>query len=108
MTQSAVAKWHIEREAGEAVNRAGLAYDHPIRALLEKSAVITGVREAVVRVPDQSGQLVTLDYRIKEMKSDPRYAALFPQPEGMVAKGDMEQLREHFNDIAAGKTVVQK
>ena len=107
MTQSAVAKWHIEREAGEAVNRAGLAYDHPVRALLEESAVIAGVRQSVVRVPSESGELVTLDERIKEMRSDSHYSALFPQPEGMVAKGDMQRISENFEAIAAGKVAVK-
>jgi hypothetical protein len=107
MAQSAVAQWHIEREAGEAVQRAALAYDHPVRAILEKSAEITGVRQAVVRVPDESGQLITLDERIKEMRNDPRYCALFSQPEGVVAKQDMEQLSQNLDLIAAGKVEVR-
>ncbi len=107
MTHSPVALWHIEREAGEAVRRAGLKYDHPVRALLEGSAVIAGVRQAVVRVPDESGELVTLDERIRQMKSDARYSALFPQPEGIVAKGDTEQLRQNFAAIAEGKFEVR-
>lgn len=108
MTHSAVAQWHIERESGEAVKRAGLPYDHPVRALLEKSGQITGIREAVVRIPNESGELVTLDERIKEMRNDPRYSALFPQPEGIVAKGDMERISENFEAIAEGRVVVQK
>jgi hypothetical protein len=107
MTESAVARWHIEHESGEAVGRAALPYHHPVRALLEKSAVIAGVRQAVVRVPNESGELVTLDDRIKEMKKDPRYSALFPQPERMVAKGDMEQLRKNFDGIVAGRIAVE-
>jgi len=107
MTESAVARWHIEQEAGQAVKRAGLPYDHPVRALLEKSAVIAGMRQAVVRVPSETGELVTLDYRIKEMKNDPRYSALFPQPEGIVAKGDMQRIRDNFDAIAAGKVEVE-
>jgi len=76
--------------------------------LLNKCAEDTGVREAVVRVPDESGQLVTLDDRIKELRSDPRYSDIFPQPERIVAKGDMEQLTENFDAIAAGKVIVEK
>jgi|SRR5580704_11763734 hypothetical protein len=93
--------------AGEAVKRAGLAYDHPVRALLERSAEITGVRQAVVRVPNESGQLVTLDDRIVELKSDPRYSSVFPQPERMDIKGDMEKLSENFDAIASGKIAVE-
>src|SRR5512133_320273 len=107
MTQSAVAKWFIERETGEAVKRAGLAHDHPVRALLEKSGVIGGVRQAVVRVPNESGELLTLDDRIKELKSDPRYSDFFPQPEKLVAKLDMQRLSENFAAIATGKVVVE-
>lgn len=107
MGHSAVAQWHIERESGEAVKRAGLPYDHPVRALLEKAAVIVGVREAVVRVPNESGQLVTLDDRIKEMKGDSRYSSMFPQPERKDIKGDMERLSENFEAIAAGRVAVE-
>jgi len=107
VTHSAVAQWFIEREAGEAVRRAGLAYDHPVRALLERSSVIAGQRQGVVRVPNESGELVTLDERIRQMKSDARYSALFPQPEGIVAKGDTEQLRQKFAEIADGKIEVR-
>jgi hypothetical protein len=107
MSNSAVAQWHIEHEAGQAVKRAGLEYDHPVRALLERSAVIAGVRQGVVRVPDESGELVTLDERIRQMKSDPRYSALFPQPEATVAKQDMEQLSQNLDAIASGKVEVR-
>ena len=107
MTESAVARWHIEQESGEAVRRAALPYDHPVRAILEKSAVIAGVRQAVVRVPDESGELVTLDERIRQMKSDPRYSALFPQPEGRVPKGDGQRISENFDRIAAGTVEVE-
>jgi hypothetical protein len=107
MTESAVGQWFIESKAGQAVKRAGLEYDHPVRALLEKSAEIVGVREAVVRVRNESGELVTFDDRIKELKNDSRYSALFPHPEAKVAKGDMEQLRENFERIASGKVEVE-
>jgi hypothetical protein len=107
MSNSAVAQWHIEHEAGQAVKRAGLEYDHPVRAILEKTAVIAGVRQGVVRVPDESGELVTLDERIRQMKSDPRYSALFPQPEGRVAKGDGQRISENFEKIAAGTVEVE-
>jgi hypothetical protein len=108
MTESAAGQWFIESETGQAVKRAGLQYDHPVRALLEKSAEIVGVREAVVKVRNESGELVTLDDRIKELRSDPRYSDIFPHPEGIVAKGDMERLSENFDAIAAGRVVVQK
>jgi hypothetical protein len=84
-----------------------LAHDHAIRALLEKSGVIAGTRQAVVRVPSESGELVTLDDRIKELKSDPRYSDFFPQPEKLVAKLDMQRLSENFEAIATGKVVVE-
>jgi hypothetical protein len=106
MTESAAGQWFIESETEQAVKRAGLQYDHPVRALLEKSAEIVGVREAVVRVRNESGQLVTLDDRIVELKNDPRYSSMFPQPERKDIKGDMEKLRENFDAIASGKIAV--
>jgi hypothetical protein len=107
MTQSAVAKCHIEHEAGEAVRRAGLKYDHPVRAILENSAVIAGLRQSVVRVPNERGALVTLEERIKELRKDSRYSDLFPHPEGKVSKSDTEQLRQNFDGIASGKVEVE-
>jgi hypothetical protein len=65
------------------------------------------VRQAVVRVPGENGELLTPDDRIKEMKSDPRYSDLFPRPEGIVAKGDTEQLSQKFALIAEGKFEVR-
>jgi hypothetical protein len=107
MTESAVARWHIEHESGEAVKRAGLEYDHPVRGMLEKRAEITGVRDAVVRVRNENGELVTPDEYIKQLRDDPRHSDLFPQPEGIVAKGDMQRLSENLEAIASGKVIVE-
>jgi hypothetical protein len=108
MTESAAGQWFIDTEITEGLKRAGLDYDHPVRGVLEKRAVVTGVRDAVVRVRNENGELVTPDEYIKELRNDPRHSALFPQPEGIVAKGDMQRLSENLQAIASGKVIVEK
>jgi hypothetical protein len=66
-----------------------LEYDHPVGKLLDREAEIVGLREPVVRVRGANGQLLMLDDRIKELRHDPRYAAIFPADPPKVAKGDL-------------------
>jgi hypothetical protein len=101
------AQYVMDEEIGQALKRACLEHYHPIRELLSESAEIMGVREAVVRVRDDSGQHVTLDERIRQLRIDPRFTALFPQPAPKVAKDDLAMLRANFERIADGSVVVE-
>src|ERR1019366_6680726 len=52
-TRSSTAQKFISDEITQALLRAGLDYDHPIREVLDREAEIVGVRDAVVRVRDE-------------------------------------------------------
>lgn len=107
MTRSPTAQKFIHDDIEEALARAGLKYDHPLRELLDREAEIVGNREPVVRVRGASGQMLMLVDRIKELRHDPRYAAIFPAEPPKVPKGDLGKLSENFSAIAEGKVVVE-
>ncbi|HET9306115.1 MAG TPA: hypothetical protein VFO46_08830 [Candidatus Sulfotelmatobacter sp.] len=106
MQKTEIMKRFIHRDVVKALVYSRLDYDHPIGEVLEREAEIVG-QPGCVRVLDESGGWIMLEDRIKELKSDPRYAALFLQPEAKIAKGSMEQLSQNFDAIAAGKVEVQ-
>jgi hypothetical protein len=99
--RSYVAQQFVDNQIGHAMARAGLRTDHPIRRQLDMEAEITGTRDVVVRAKGES-----LDARITELKRDPKFAASLPQT-ARVAKNDMKELTKHFDQIAAGTTVVE-
>jgi hypothetical protein len=73
---------------------------------LEQHAVISGIREAHVLVLDDDGQSVTIAHRLNQLRGDPRYSSMFPQPPTVEAKNDFSKLRANFDDIASGKVIV--
>jgi len=106
-TRSSTAQKFIYDGITGALIRAGLGYDHPLREVLDRESEIVGVRDAVVRVRGEGGQLLMLDDRIKELRHDPSYANLFPADPPKVAKGDMAKLRDNFDAVASGKIRVE-
>ena len=105
-TRSSTAQKFISDEITQALLRAGLDYDHPIREVLDREAEIVGVRDAVVRVRDERNQMLMLDDRIKELRHDPSYAHSFPADPPKVAKTDMGKLTENFDKVASGEVRV--
>jgi len=101
-TQNPTARHFISDEITQALLRACLPYDHPIRAELEKGAEITGVRDVAV-----SCNGVSLDRRIVELRHDPSHAASFPKPATTVSRTDMSELTKHFEQIANGTAAVE-
>ncbi len=102
MTQrSYVAQQFVDNQIGQAMARAGVPTDHPIRRQLDAEAEIAGARDVVVRAQGES-----LDSRIAQLKRDPRFASSLPRP-ARVAKNDMRELTKNFDQIAAGTTVVE-
>ena len=90
------------KRIGEALGRAGLAFNHPIRQALEADAVIVGGRDPAVRVNGKS-----LDDAIAELRQDKRYAeTLGPAPKE-IDHNDLKTMSENFADIATGKIVVK-
>ena len=106
--RSSTAQKFISDEISSALARAGLGYDHPIRADLDVRAEIVGVRDAVVRVRNESDQILMLDDRIEELRRDSRFVGSFPPEPPKVASGDMVKLRENFGAICEGTIVVEK
>src|ERR1035437_3898961 len=102
-TRSSTAQKFISDEITQALLRAGLDYDHPIREVLDREAEIVGVRDAVVRVRDERNQMLMLDDRIEDLRHDPSYADSFPADPPKVAKTDMGKLTENFDKIASGE-----
>jgi len=96
----------IHQEVLKALVNSRLSYDRPIGALLESEAEIVG-QPGCVRVLEESGGWVMLEHRIDQLKADPRYSDIFAQPEGKVAKGDMQRITDNFEAIAAGKVEVE-
>jgi hypothetical protein len=108
MTRTPTAQKFIHDDIDTALARAGLEYDHPVRDLLDREAEIVGdLREPVVRVRGANGQSLMLEDRIKELRHDPRYAAVFPADKPKVANGDLGKLSENFSAIANGEVVVE-
>ena len=101
-TQNPTARQFISDEITQALMRARLDYDHPIRAELEKGAEITGVCDVMVTCNG-----VSLDRRIVELRHDPRCAASFPKPATTVSRTDMSELTKHFDEIANGTAAVE-
>jgi hypothetical protein len=101
-TRSSAAQKFIFDEITEALLRAGLDYNHPIRELLDREAEIVGVYDTVVRVRDERNQTLMLDDRINELRHDPSYEHSFPADPPKVAKTDMAKLTENFTAIADG------
>ena len=92
----------VADEITKALERARLPYDHAIRTVLNAEAEIEGVREASVRCRGKS-----LDERIEDLRRDPSYAAIFPQPVGRVGRSDIRELTKNFDAIVSGAAVVE-
>jgi hypothetical protein len=107
MTRSSTAEKFISDEITQALIRAGLGYEHPIRRDLDARAEIVGLREIVVRVRDERNQQVMLEERIAQLRHDPRFAASFPVEPPKLAKGDMRKLSENFDKVARGDVRVE-
>jgi hypothetical protein len=101
MARTSAENGYIKSAIGNAMARAGLPPDHPIAGVLDFNAKISSTgRDFYVTV--QEGR--SLDDQIRVMRKDARY---FPQPSARVDHRDINKLRESFDDIASGKTVVE-
>jgi hypothetical protein len=104
--RSTVQQRFVDAEIHEALIRAGLAYDNPIRQMLNEGAEIVGPPgEGYLRVTDQSGGLVSVDHRIKELRADPNFRSCFPEAP-KIARGNEDQIRQNFDRIARGDVEV--
>jgi hypothetical protein len=98
-------KEHIVRTSVlEACSRHGVPHDSALRRQLESEAEIPdGSRDAYVRT--SSG--VSLDDRIGELKTVPKFAADLPTARPTVQSTDTAAISQNFADIASGKVIVR-
>ena len=94
-------------EIDNALSRHGLNGNTLVRDDLESRAEVTGARQTVVRVLDESGCSLTLDDRIKQLKSDPRYSKCFPPEPPRISRNEQEKLSANFTKILTGEIVVE-
>ena len=90
------------KEIGAGLSRANLAFDHPIREVLEENATIVGGRDPAVRINGMS-----VDDAIIELRKDPRYAGTFAPKPKEIDHNDLKTLTENFADVAAGRVKVK-
>ena len=62
-----------------------------------------GGYHADARVEDQSGQLLTPDQAIEQLKADPRFPPYLPTEPPCVSLNDPEAVRKNFSKIASGE-----
>jgi hypothetical protein len=102
MPRSAIQQSFIESKISEALSRHGVDYNATtLREELEKDAEIIGIRNAAVVVRGGS-----IDYRIAELRCDPRFESFFPADSPKISRTDLEKMRANFNAIAAGTVKV--
>ena len=91
-------KFHIRTCVRDALSRHGIALDSPLRAQLEANATIAAGTDS--RVVMKNGN--SLDTEIENWLGSQRLVGSLPTGPRTVAKSDIESVRNHFADIAAG------
>lgn len=99
--RDALRQFHIRSCVRDALSRHGISYDSPLRAQLEANATIAAGTDS--RVVMRNGN--SLDVEIENARSAP-LAESFPIGSRTVAKSNIDGVRDHFADIAAGKVRV--
>jgi hypothetical protein len=98
---------YITEEIAKAIEWYGLPPGSPLGDVLKANAQVSVGRNPEVLVPDDGGQLVSLNRRLEQMKSDERYRGYFRPEPPKVPRDDWEKLREHFYEIARGEVGVE-
>ena len=107
MERSKIQQHFVDQEIEKALTDSRLGYDHPIRAVLNEEAEVAGlVGRPCVRIVDANGGWLMLKDRIEQLMSEPRFRDSVPNPT-RVARSDESNLRDNFDRIAKGTTVVE-
>ena len=107
MAKSEITRRHIHQAVMKELVNARLDCDHPMGSVLESEAQIVGLLgRPCVRIVDANGNWTMLADRIEELKADPRFRDSISNPT-RVAKGDLDGVRDHFNDIVSGAAIVE-
>jgi hypothetical protein len=104
MGHSAIAEHVIKTSVLEACTRHGIPHDSALRQQLESEAEIPA-NSVGAYVATRAG--LSLDARINELKTVPKFAAGLPSAAPTVECTDTAALRQNFADIASGKVVVK-
>ena len=99
-------EWYIFDQISAVLRRNGLDHYSPVRELLNTGARVAGDHEFSVLARDNHGDWVTLEHRLGELKADPRYAGLFPNPP-RVPRNDIAKLKANFEHIARGDVIAE-
>lgn len=95
----------VDLEITKALVNCRLPYDHAMREIRNKEAVIVGQR-AVVRVLDHDGNWVLLEKRIEQLKTDERFRDSVPNPI-KIGRVDESSLRDNFDKVATGEAIIE-
>jgi hypothetical protein len=110
MARSATEEMFIGNKVTAALAAAGIPTNNAkLRAELERNAMVdVSGREASVRWVKPDGSDVSLMERLNELRNSPEFESAFPAPpRKVVDHRDINQLRENFADVAAGKIAVE-
>jgi hypothetical protein len=101
-----IAQQIVSREIDQALTRHHVAANSRIRAEVQARVDWDSVSVSSVSVCDENNRVMTLDAYLAELRLNPEYSSDFPPAPRQVSRGDIDKLREHFNDIRAGSVVV--
>lgn len=111
--RSAPEQQFIDSKLDEALPEFGLAPESPLRAIVDKDAVvversgITGQKAYGVKVVRDGMPDVSVRERLRELAQDFMYRHHFPPQGKAVSARDMKSLSENFDKIAKGEIVVR-
>ena len=108
MTQRSTVKQHlVNAKIDDVLTRAGLPLTSPLRDLLDREAeVVDNGREFYVHVP-RPDRDISLSELLEEVRGDAMFLHHFPKDAPRVAKNDMRQMSDSFDDIVSGKVKVE-
>lgn len=108
MTQRSTVQQHlVDAKIDDALTGAGLPLTSPVRGLLDRDAeAVDNGREFYVHVP-RPDRDISLSERLEEIRRDAMFLHHFPTDAPRVAKNDMRQMAERFDDIVSGKVRVE-
>jgi hypothetical protein len=109
MARSTTEQYFVETQISKVLSDAGIPTNNPaLRSELERTAFVEMCgRDAAVR-SNVNGRELSLVDRLNELRDSAQFKSAFPAPSRKVVDHrDMAQLRENFNDVAAGKVAVE-
>jgi hypothetical protein len=101
-----IAERIVSRQITEALTRHQVAPTSRIRTEIEARIDWSTVSASSASIRADAGRILPLDAYVDELRHDPRYSQDFPPEPQQISRGDTDKLREHFDEIRAGTTIV--